>query len=73
MSNRLRMMILMVCAALSVLFVSTAGAVPALITYQGEMRDAADTPLDGLYTMVFRIYDVENGGSALWANSNRLM
>jgi hypothetical protein len=44
------------------------GAVPALINYQGELRDSEGRPLDDIYEMEFRVFDVEKSGDgeALW-------
>ena len=43
-------------------------SVPLLINYQGELRSpTTGEPLpDGPYTMLFRIYDLEFGGSPFW-------
>jgi len=43
-------------------------AVPMLINYEGELRDpgTGEPVPDGAYTMLFRIYDVEFGGTPLW-------
>ena len=43
-------------------------AVPMLINFEGELRSpATGEPVpDGAYTMLFRIYDVEFGGTPLW-------
>jgi hypothetical protein len=43
-------------------------AVPMLINYQGELRFPITEELvpDGVYNIVFRIYDAESGGTALW-------
>lgn len=41
--------------------------IPRSINYQGKITDLAGTPAaDGTYTAVFRIYDVESGGTPLW-------
>ncbi len=49
-----------------------AGA-PATIDYQGQMLDAAGNPLAPTtptnYTMQFRIYALQSGGTPLWAES----
>lgn len=37
-----------------------------LIRIQGNLKDIDRTPLDGLFTLTFRLYDVETGGAALW-------
>jgi hypothetical protein len=43
-------------------------AVPMLINYQGELRSpGTGAPVaDGSYDMLFRIYDIEFGGTPLW-------
>jgi len=51
---------------------SAQNAVPMLINYQGELRDPAtgEPVADGPYDMLFRIHDVESGGSALWEGAH---
>lgn len=41
-------------------------AVPHLINYQGRLTDKDGKPLDGAYSLSFKIYDVEAGGTPLW-------
>jgi len=41
-------------------------AVPNLINYQGVLTDSSGTPVNGTVSMVFSIYSVPTGGSALW-------
>ena len=41
-------------------------AVPHLINYQGRLTDSGGTPLDGAYTLTFKIYDAETAGNLLW-------
>jgi len=51
---------------------TTLGAAGALqISYQGRLLDAlsGQPKPDGLYTLAFRIYGVESGGTALWTES----
>lgn len=43
-----------------------ATAVPALISFQGELRDNQDSPLEGVHRMVFRIFDDPLNGVVLW-------
>jgi hypothetical protein len=43
---------------------------PALINYQGVLRDAADNPLSGSFDMTFRLYDTEMGGSELLVDAH---
>jgi hypothetical protein len=39
------------------------------IAYQGRLADANGNPLTGTYNMVFKLYDVAAGGSALWTET----
>ncbi len=41
-------------------------AVPHLINYQGRLTDKDAKPLDGSYSIAFRIYDAESAGNLLW-------
>jgi hypothetical protein len=42
-------------------------AVPWLISYQGKVTDSEQVPLNGAYTMVFRLYSFEGATSPIWA------
>lgn len=42
-------------------------AVPWLINYQGRVSDSYQAPLDGAYTMIFRLYSFEAATSPIWA------
>lgn len=47
--------------------------IPQLISYQGVLATATDPPelvADGDYDLVFRLYDVETGGTALWSEAH---
>jgi hypothetical protein len=47
-----------------------AGTVPQLINYQGTLTDTSGNPVpDGQYGVVFNIYDVSTGGTALWTET----
>ena len=43
------------------LFSILEAAVPHLINYQGKLTDKAGKPLEGTYSVTFKIYDAENG------------
>lgn len=43
--------------------------IPHAIRYQGTVTDKAGVPLEGPYALVFRIYDVETGGTPLWTET----
>ncbi len=46
------------------------GGAPAQLNYQGLLLDDAGQPVpDGSYTLTFALYDVEAGGTALWAET----
>ena len=40
--------------------------VPHLIRYQGQAVDTGGVPLEGPYTLTFRLYDAATGGQVLW-------
>ncbi|MGA1871767.1 MAG: tail fiber domain-containing protein [bacterium] len=42
-------------------------AVPPFINYEGKLTDLAGSPLNGTYEMIFYLYDMETGGTALWS------
>src|SRR3989338_11633640 len=46
--------------------------VPQLITYQGRLSEATGTPLTGTHTIVFRLYDAEQGGNKLWEETHTI-
>ncbi len=48
----------------------TAAEPPALINYQGVLRDASDNPLSGSYDMTFRLHDAESGGSEILVDAH---
>ena len=41
--------------------------VPQKINYQGYLTNSTGTPVDGIVSMVFLIYDVPTGGASLWS------
>jgi hypothetical protein len=48
-------------------------AVPATMSYQGSLTvPGGQPPSDGSHSFVFRLYNVETGGSALWQESQTL-
>lgn len=44
-------------------------AVPHLLNYQGRLTDSSGVPLNGAYSLTFRIYDAETTGNLLWEES----
>ncbi|MBI3011412.1 MAG: hypothetical protein HYY58_02835 [Candidatus Omnitrophica bacterium] len=56
------------CLLLSSLLLSSwaLADVPHLIRYQGQAVDSQGVPLEGPYTLTFRLYDAETGGAKVW-------
>ena len=58
------------CLVLSVwglaLSAPASAAVPHLIRYQGQAVDSNGVPLEGPYTLTFRLYDAETVGTVKW-------
>jgi len=44
--------------------------IPHLINYQGRLTDKDNQPLDGTYTITFRLYDSPSGGNLLWSETH---
>ncbi|MBI5017193.1 MAG: hypothetical protein HZB55_17140 [Deltaproteobacteria bacterium] len=53
-------LVFLVCATASL-----AEAPPALLTYQGFLRNAAGQPLNGAYDLVFRLFSADVGGDEI--------
>ncbi len=52
-------------------FLGASGAEPpALVNYQGVLRDASDRPLSGLHDMVFTFYSADAGGDQILIDSH---
>jgi len=43
--------------------------VPHKMRFQGKLQDSSESNLDGLFTLSFKIYDVETGGTSLWSET----
>jgi hypothetical protein len=66
----LRILLLVLFLSLCFAAFSIAGTVPQLINYQGTLTDTSGNPVpDGQYGVVFNIYDVSTGGTALWTET----
>ena len=44
--------------------------VPSLIRYQGQAVDSNGVPLEGPYTLTFRLYNAETAGAKLWEEAH---
>ena len=63
---RVCVLVLVVAAASSTIL----AGIPHRVNYQGRLSDSVSgDPLPGPHTMVFRIYDVEAGGTHLWTET----
>jgi hypothetical protein len=64
------LLIALALVALLVPATRSAADIPELLSYQGLLRDGVGDPVpDGVYSLTFRIYDVEIGGAALWTET----
>ncbi|UCD17947.1 MAG: hypothetical protein JSV44_03310, partial [Candidatus Zixiibacteriota bacterium] len=45
------------------------GIQPDFINYQGRLTDAGGTPLDGIYSIAFSLWDDSTSGTQLWAET----
>ncbi|MBL7157328.1 MAG: discoidin domain-containing protein [Candidatus Omnitrophica bacterium] len=46
-------------------------SIPHLIRFQGTLKDRDGIPLEGTLALIFRLYNVETGGSPLWEESQQ--
>ena len=53
-------------------FISNA-QVPQLINYQAMLTDASGSPINGVRSIQFSIYDSETGGNALWSETQNVI
>jgi len=61
--------VIIVFAVIAFWFASTQAAIPNKLTIQGRL-DEGSSLADGNYAMVFNVYNVASGGSALYAESH---
>jgi len=62
-------LILLTCV-MFVTLLPAAATPPALVNYQGVLRDAAGAPQTGSFDMVFRFYDQSSGGTLLLTDTH---
>ena len=51
-------------------FLAPEATIGDAITFQGYLTDENELPLDGAFTMRFRIYNAQSGGALLWDSGN---
>ena len=61
-------LIFLISFLLALSFLSYA-QVPQMINYQGMLSDAGGNPISGDYSVVFKIYSAETGGTVLWSET----
>jgi hypothetical protein len=61
---------LIVLLSLIVISSSAYSAVPHTINYQGKLTDSSGAAVNATVTMVFSIYNVPSGGTALWTETH---
>ena len=68
MQLRKRLGVIFLCVlAITVFAMQSQAAVPGMINYQGQLNDAAGTPVaDGTYSMRFSLFDAGIDGDHLW-------
>ena len=55
-----------VACCLSLVATPLFAQVPHLIRYQGQAVDSNGVPLEGPYTLIFRLYDAQTAGTVVW-------
>src|SRR5580698_4169692 len=50
-----------------------AGTVPRLVQFNGTLKDAALRPVSGVASVTFSIYAEQDGGSALWSETQNVI
>ncbi len=61
--------IFIVLFSLIILPSSLVADTPQLINFQGKAYDSGGGPLDGTFSIQFRIYDAASGGSSVWSET----
>jgi hypothetical protein len=62
--------VLCVVALVALAFEAGTAQVPETLNYQGTLLDSAGSPVsDGDYSITFRIYNTDTGGTALWTET----
>lgn len=56
-------------APLAARMAAPSGTSKTTIAYQGYLTDSANSPVNGALEIVFKLYNVESGGTALWSET----
>lgn len=65
--------LILICLFLAFLPGLGLAQVPQKMNYQGYLTDPGGTPIHGMVTMVFSIYEVAAGGTALWSETQSVV
>jgi len=63
---------LLIIIVLFLLISNFISAIPQTISIQGKLTNSSNNALSGTYNMIFKIYNVSTGGSALYSTSQSL-
>ncbi len=78
----LRMLLVLVCVSMGVAMSAAAvpaqqsaaqTAVPRLVQFSGVLKDAATRPVAGVSSVTFAIYAEQEGGAALWSETQNVL
>ncbi|MCD6594110.1 hypothetical protein J7L68_00315, partial [bacterium] len=65
-----RIQLTVIAATILLLTVLTIAQIPQEISFQGRLADVSGVPVsDGSYSVTFRIYTAETGGTAVWSET----
>lgn len=59
-------LVILACVVISL---PSLGAVPQLLSYQGQLNQSNGQPVNGALSITFLIYDLPTGGSAIWTET----
>jgi hypothetical protein len=68
-SKNFSLLIVYLFIFLCVISLTSASAAPNMLNYQGTLLDNSGNPITGTKNMVFKIYNVAAGGTALWSSN----
>lgn len=68
--KRATRMLLSLITVMTMLAPCVLAEIPHLINYQGRITDGSGNPMDGSYTITFRIYDDPTGGTIKWTETH---
>ncbi len=67
-----RLFMMLVTSSLLLVTAVAQAQVPPVINYQGQLLDASGNPANGNFAMVFAIFDVPTGGTALYTETQNV-